>query len=123
MKDLEYLTLSANEQYAIFYNASHSNCYAAYIRGKRCTDDESLLREFSAAFQFPWYFGMNYAALDECLCDLDWLSFDGIFLLVDNADCIFAGNKKEQEWLWNVLRKVQTEWDSSGVDMRIVICP
>lgn len=123
MKDIEILNLSAGEQYALFYEASHGNCYAAYIRGKRCTDDESLFREFSAAFQFPSYFGMNYAALDECLTDLDWLSFGGIFLLIDHADCIFGGNRKEQEWFRQFLRRIQAEWDAAGVDMRIVLCP
>lgn len=39
MKNIDFLNLPAAEQYSLFYEASHSNCYAAYIRGKRCVDE------------------------------------------------------------------------------------
>ena len=36
-----------------------------------------LFDEFSAALQFPLYFGENWDAFDECLSDLDWLPVGG----------------------------------------------
>lgn len=44
--DIEFLDLSEAEQYALFYEASHTNNYAAYIRGRRCVDDESLFNVY-----------------------------------------------------------------------------
>jgi hypothetical protein len=29
--------------------------------------------EFAASFQFPYYFGENWPAFDECINDLSWL--------------------------------------------------
>ena len=44
------------------------------VRGRKMRTKEGLLNEFSAAWQFPEYFGENYDALRECLIDLDtWL--------------------------------------------------
>lgn len=44
------------------------------IRGVKCRSVQSMLDEFSAALQFPYYFGDNWPAFDECMNDLDWLS-------------------------------------------------
>lgn len=44
------------------------------IRGHKCRTIDGMIDEFSSALQFPWYFGENWPAFDECICDLDWLS-------------------------------------------------
>lgn len=45
-----------------------------HVQGTRMTKTADLFAEFSAAFQFPWYFGRNWHAFDECMIDLDeWL--------------------------------------------------
>lgn len=36
-------------------------------------DTDAMFDEFAAAFQFPYYFGGNWAAFDECMADLSWL--------------------------------------------------
>ena len=122
MADIEFLDLSEAEQYTVFYEASHNNNYAAYVRGRRCVDDESLFKEFSAAFQFPYYFGMNVAAFDECMTDLSWLSFEGIFLLIDHFGDVYKGRKADQNWLCDILKQFQREWNARGVKMRVIIC-
>jgi hypothetical protein len=43
------------------------------VRGRKMRTVQGLFDEFAAALQFPWYFGDNWAAFDECVADLEWL--------------------------------------------------
>lgn len=62
-----------DDAYTAFYANSHmEGRYTAYIRGKRCGSVSDFMKEYSAAFQFPAYFGENWNAWDECACDLDF---------------------------------------------------
>ena len=57
------------------------------IRGRKARTLEGLFDEFAAAFQFPYYFGENWAAFRDCITDMDWLPFKpGIVVLVYGAD-------------------------------------
>lgn len=118
---IEFMGTTEDELYTMFYWESHSGSYAAYVRGDRCDNYHNLFQEFSAAFQFPRYFGMNAAAFDECMCDLDWLSFKKLFLMIDKFDCLLCGDRREQKWLCGVLQGIQTYWHQQGIEMRIVI--
>ena len=50
----------------------------------------SLFDEMAAAFQFPDYFGENWAALDECLADLSWLPAAGYVVLIRESSEVLA---------------------------------
>jgi len=72
-----------------------------YIRGGKCQTVGTAMDQFSAALQFPWYFGNNLDALSECLRDLSWLwpfsritivIFDANLFLVDEDDAARARN-------------------------------
>ena len=52
------------------------------VRGPKARTGEALFDEFSAALQFPYYFGENWPAFNECLADLDWLSARTGFVVV-----------------------------------------
>jgi RNAse (barnase) inhibitor barstar len=43
------------------------------LRGAKARAAGHLFDEIAAALQFPYYFGENWDALDECLADLEWL--------------------------------------------------
>lgn len=57
------------------------------IRGRKARTVEGLFDEFAAAFQFPHYFGENWAAFRDCITDLDWLPFrPGVVVLIYGAE-------------------------------------
>jgi len=61
------------------------------VRGSKTRTRRALLDEFSAALQFPYYFGENWPAFNECLADLDWLSVStGVVVLVYEAAQVLA---------------------------------
>jgi len=49
------------------------------------TTDAQLFAAIASAMQFPDYFGSNWDALDECLCDMDWLPAEGYLLILRNS--------------------------------------
>lgn len=55
------------------------------LQGNRMRTEAGLFQEFAAALQFPYYFGSNWDALDECLSDLEWLPADGYLLFLSEA--------------------------------------
>jgi RNAse (barnase) inhibitor barstar len=56
------------------------------VRGRKTRTREALFNEFAAALQFPYYFGENWPAFNECLADLEWISAPaGIVILVYEA--------------------------------------
>jgi len=56
------------------------------VRGHKMRTVDGLFDEVSAALQFPYYFGENWAAFDECLADMDWLPSNvGIVIAILDA--------------------------------------
>ncbi|WP_273544069.1 barstar family protein [Cellulomonas fulva] len=57
-----------------------------HVRGRKMRTVGGLFDEVSAALQFPYYFGENWPAFDECLADMDWLPLQvGIVVTVLDA--------------------------------------
>ncbi|HEY2213168.1 MAG TPA: barstar family protein [Bradyrhizobium sp.] len=53
-----------------------------FVRGNKMRRVDPLFDELSAAFQFPHYFGENWAALADCLGDLEWLGAPHVVLII-----------------------------------------
>lgn len=60
------------------------------VRGLKMVGFDGLMAEFAAALQFPYYFGENWVAFQECLEDMDWLpTGQGVVIAVmDAADVL-----------------------------------
>lgn len=61
------------------------NAVVRILRGSKGRTAPRLFDEFAAALQFPYYFGENWDALDECLADLEWLFGDAYLLFFTDA--------------------------------------
>ena len=60
------------------------------VRGKRSHGSSELFGEWAAALEFPYYFGHNWDAFDECINDLDWLGAEPLVVLVSRVDEVLA---------------------------------
>lgn len=61
------------------------------VRGRKMARFEGLMDEFAAALQFPYYFGENWPAFQECLEDMDWLTAGkGIVVAVTDAAAVLS---------------------------------
>jgi len=66
----------------------------------------ALFDEFSAAFQFPYYFGENWAAFDECLADLSWLPAKAYLLCITQSDQVLVDDDAAFATLIRILKGI-----------------
>lgn len=97
--NIKRCTLSYSEVYHKLYTEAQADAYTSYLRGKRCATEDDFLIEVSASFQFPFYYGENWPAFDECIQDLEWLKFDKIFVLFDDFSQAFCDQPNLQTML------------------------
>lgn len=103
------------------------------IRGRKARTLEGFFDEFAAAFQFPYYFGENWAAFRDCMTDLDWLPFQpGVVVLLYGADEVLAdAHPAEMHTLVQALATAAKEfaeavndgewWDRDPVPFHVVL--
>jgi hypothetical protein len=56
---------------------------------------EGLFREFVRAFEFPEYFGWNWAAFHECIRDLSWIPAKSYLILIRHAEQLLSADEEE----------------------------
>lgn len=91
---------------------SQKNIFAGMIRGQKCKTLNGLYDEFSAVLQFPYYFGENWDAFNDCLNDLDWIAADAFVLCISNAENITHLGKSDFVYLLELLSTSAKEWES-----------
>ncbi|WP_433195248.1 barstar family protein [Nocardia sp. CA-107356] len=93
------------------------------LRGPKMRTVEGVFDEFAAAFQFPYYFGANKDAFDECLRDLD--DFVGsatgyVAVIRDSAD-LLADDPAELDWFTETVRDAADYWSKKDIVFRAVL--
>ncbi|MFD3748126.1 barstar family protein [Nocardia sp. NPDC058633] len=93
------------------------------LRGAKMRTVAELFDEFAAAFQFPYYFGANKDAFDECLRDLDDFVGDGpgYVAVIRTADDLLADQPTEREWFDSAMRECAAYWARRDVAFRVVL--
>lgn len=79
--------------------------YVAVLRGERMQDFNSLFQEIAAALQFPYYFGNNWNALDECIKDLDWLPAKSFVIGITSSQLVLSKENADDQLAFGVLLK------------------
>jgi len=67
----------------------HPAAIVRVLRGSRSRTRAGFFGETAAALQFPYYFGENWHAFDECITSL-WMAGDATVLLIADAHLLFA---------------------------------
>ncbi|MBF6356266.1 barstar family protein [Nocardia higoensis] len=93
------------------------------LRGERMRTVGGLFDEWAAAFQFPYYFGANKNAFDECLRDLDDFLGEaaGYVAVVRDAAELLADQVAEREWFVEAMRDCADHWRRREVAFLVVL--
>ncbi|MFI6045183.1 barstar family protein [Nocardia sp. NPDC051321] len=93
------------------------------LRGTKMRTIARVFDEVAAALQFPYYFGQNKDAFDECLRDLDDFVGDGtgyVVVIRDSAD-LLAEEPAQRAWFAEAMRDCAEYWSRKGVPFRVVL--
>lgn len=96
-------------------NQELAGAVVRFLRGKKMTKIEELHNEVAAALQFPWYYGENWPAFDECINDLDWLPADSYILIITEAEELLSKEDDEQFSVFiKILQQAAVEWSTDA---------
>ena len=105
---------SAVTDFVLVKAAREPDAAVRVLRGRKMLTDESLFDEVAAALQFPDYFGENWNALLECVCDLSWLPAARYLLILRDADVLLAAAPDIFELFARRLSESSAEWAHPG---------
>ncbi|WP_405489490.1 barstar family protein [Nocardia sp. NBC_00511] len=93
------------------------------LRGRRMRTVAEVFDEFAAAFQFPYYFGENKDAFDECLRDLDDFvgEAQGYVVVIRNAALLLDQQAGERDWFAEAMADCAAVWAKRGTPFRVVL--
>jgi hypothetical protein len=81
------------------------------VRGHKATTKPAFFDECAAAWQFPYYFGENWDAFEECLTDLQWLLAEAYVFCVTRAVHLLEKEPSaEQQRVLLMLQRITKEW-------------
>jgi len=80
------------------------------LHGSRCVTKRGLMQEWGAALQFPYYFGENWDAFEECVNDLEWLPARSYIFAVTDAERLLP--EADFATLIHILDAAATRWES-----------
>ena len=84
------------------------------VRGHKATTQPAFFDECAAAWQFPYYFGENWDAFEECLADLEWLPAEAyVFCVTEGTHLLEKEPSEQQARLLVLLQRVAREWGQS----------
>lgn len=113
-----------SELYSIMCQEAHSGKFVAHVRGELCKTLDDFFREISSSMRFPHYFGWNWAAFDECITDSEWLSFNGLFIVIDQYHKTFSReqpSRVHKEDLVKHLTYAMDYWITNSLPITIVL--
>ncbi len=95
-----------------FQLTEHTKTYVVRrVRGKKSSAVNDFFNEVSAALQFPYYFGENWDAFEECILDLDWLEGTAYLLMISDANSLLdSADNKDFHVLLKLLERANEEW-------------
>lgn len=116
------LAVSAAEFSGVRY-ASPDDYTAREVRGSRMRTVTGVFDEFAAALQFPYYFGGNKDAFDDCLRDLDDFIGPalGYVIAVRDAAQLLEDQPDERSWFQEAMADCAEYWAARQVPFRVVM--
>ncbi len=82
---------------------------------------ESLMHAFYQNCEFPGWFGFNWNALKDSLCDFEWAPATGYVLIYQNPSLLKRADMEDWEKLASVLKSANGIWKTHGTPFKVIV--
>ncbi|WP_068637453.1 barstar family protein [Thauera butanivorans] len=86
-----------------------------------CTGKAELLDRFAAALHFPAWFGHNWDALADLLCDLSWLPASARHLVLSGPSGLRTADPDSHATLLEILDDSIAYWSGTSTPLSVAI--
>lgn len=93
------------------------------VRSAQMPTVAGVFDEFAGAWQFPYYFGRNKNAFDECMRELDETvgSAAGYLVLIRDASALLRAEPGELAWFADALAFYADHWAAAGSSFKVLL--
>ena len=92
------------------------NDFFAEILGEHCELEYTFYNEISVKLQFPYYFGRNFDALEECINDFEWfedvdnIHYNRFLIYIKNPEKILnTVIEKQRKIFFDIIQRIENE--------------
>jgi RNAse (barnase) inhibitor barstar len=89
--------------------------------GSEIRNKDALFEALNHTMKFPAYFGRNWDALEECLCDLERDSAEGYVILFEEPKYLFEASYDTLITFLEVVIAVSMEWAADQVPFYLIL--
>jgi hypothetical protein len=82
---------------------------------KAC-DCAALLKTVADCLHFPEWYGDNWDALTDCLCDMSWSEADGYLLIIKGGKLIQSNDSDSLSMFISVLEETSSFWKTQNIE-------
>ncbi|MCA9982331.1 MAG: barstar family protein [Anaerolineales bacterium] len=100
---------------------SSAGWHGVVLTGRGIIDKAGLLTAVGKQFNFPSYFGQNWDALDEMLCDLSWLPAAGYVVILEEFEGLALADGETWRTFVEIWQDATAVWWAQGVPMFVLV--
>ena len=95
----------------------------AHIDLSTAKDKEDVFAALSIALRLPDWFGHNWDALADCLCDLSWKPAPGYVLYVEGHTALRRERPSDFDMLIEIFAETAAYWSEEGIPFWTLFSP
>jgi RNAse (barnase) inhibitor barstar len=95
----------------------------AHIDLSTAQDKEDLFAALSIALRLPDWFGHNWDALADCLCDLSWKPAPGYVVYIEGHDALRHAKPADFDMLIEIFGEAAAYWSEEGIRFWTLFSP
>lgn len=95
----------------------------AHLDLAQARDKDDLQAALALALKLPEWYGHNWDALVDCLCDLSWKPAPGYLIFVEGHDALRAAHPEDLDTLIEIFAEAADYWREADVPFWALLAP